>query len=273
MRRFIAAAILCCLPAVVSADPAVADTRLHALLTGDATRGWEAVGRIDIGRSGFCTGALIADNIVLTAAHCIYDSATGEEVPAADFRFLAGWRNGRADAYRGVRRVMAHPEYVFDGTNKMDRVACDIALLELDQPIRLPSIQPFATGGEPMAGDTVGVVSYALNRSEAPSLQEGCDVLGRQPGVLVITCDVDFGSSGAPIFSIHDGTASIVSVVSAKAEMDSRRVALGTDMQGPLADLRKAFAAGSGAFRRVVPGANPGFGGAGAAGGAKFVTP
>ncbi|MFU8882009.1 MAG: S1 family peptidase, partial [Rhodobacterales bacterium] len=35
------------------------DTRLTRLDTGDQTRGWEAVGRLDIDGRGFCTGALI----------------------------------------------------------------------------------------------------------------------------------------------------------------------------------------------------------------------
>lgn len=242
------------------------ESALHSLLTADQGRGWEAVGRIDLGDRGFCTGALIAPDLVLTAAHCLYDSQSAALYPTESIRFLAGWRNGRAEAYRGVRRAMAHPDYVFASDDKMDRVAYDLALMELDQPIRLPSVKPFDVAPDPGAGDTVAVVSYALDRAEAPSMQDACHVLGRQPGFMVLTCNVDFGSSGAPIFSIRDGVAQIVSVVSAKAEMEGRDVSLATAMEVPLTELRAAFAAPSAVPKvRVL--------GGGGAGGAKFVRP
>ena len=224
---------------------AAQDIALTSLATADETRGWEAVGRIDIGNSAFCTGTLVAPNLVLTAAHCLYDQVSGKPYDTAEFEFLAGWRNGRAVAYRGVKRVVAHPDYVYEGRNRMDRVAYDLAFLELDQPIRLPSIHPFEIGQDPVQGDHVGVVSYALDRADAPSLEKSCEVLGRQPGILVFTCSVDFGSSGAPIFTMSGGAPRIVSVVSAKAELNSQPVALGTEMSGPLAELRAAYDQGS----------------------------
>lgn len=243
MRRAVAAGFLA---GILAGTPGFSDeSQLHALRTADESRGWEAVGRINLGTSGFCTGALIATDLVLTAAHCLFDKESGKPYAAKDIQFLAGWRNGRAEAYRGVKRAIAHPDYVYEGPDKMDRVSYDLAVLELDQPIRLPSLKPYPTDHDPQVGDAVGVVSYALDRSEAPSIQNTCHVLGEQPGVLILSCLVDFGSSGAPVFAIEDGVAHIVSVISAKAEMDGKVVALGTAMEKPLATLMQVVAAGT----------------------------
>ncbi|WP_092647913.1 trypsin-like serine peptidase [Jannaschia faecimaris] len=223
-------------------SPAAAQSPLESLQTADANRGWEAVGRLNFGPDGFCTAALITSDVVLTAAHCLYDPASGAMVNPAEIEFQAGLRNGRAEAYRGIRRVVVHPDYDFSDLTQLNRVGSDLALLELDQPVRLGHVRPFRTQVRVEAGQTVQVVSYGKNRAEAPSREGECQILARDNEVLVLSCEVEFGSSGAPIFAVYEDEIRIISVVSAKARWEGQEVSLAAVMEGELDILIGEFA-------------------------------
>lgn len=217
---------------------AAQSTALTALDRDDAARGWEAVGRLDTG-DGFCSATLIAPELVLSAAHCVFD-ADGRSLAPEAITFRAGLRNGTAAATRQVARLAAHPGFTPGGALTAQNIAHDLALLELAAPVPSHEIAPFALHGEAVRAGPVSTVSYGQGRAELPSRQRQCRLLDRQGGVLMFDCDVTFGSSGAPVFSHLNGRGRILSVISGMARLsDGRQVSVGPHLPSLLADLKR----------------------------------
>lgn len=242
MRKF----LLLLLVLWITAEKAPAETR-------QSGSDWEAVGRVNLKGTGFCTGSLISPKLVLTAAHCMFDKRTGQPVRVEDIEFLAGWQGGQAAAQRRAARVVLHPKYQYRSSRRLDRVAADIALIELAQPIHNARIVPYGWARRPKIGQDVQVVSYSKDRAQQQSMQETCRVLGRDPSVLVLSCEVSYGASGSPIFVVQNGVPRIASVVSAKAEWKDRDVALGASLGRPLEELIHWLETNDAAFGRIEP--------------------
>lgn len=254
-----------------------ADSPLERLTTRSNSLGWEAVGRLDIGGGGFCSGVLVATDLVLTAAHCLFDQRSGARKDPRKMVFRAGLRDGEAIAEVRGRRAVVLAGYDPRGPRDLTQLLNDVALVQLAEDIPAATAAPFVVGRPVGPGDQVSVVSYARGREQALSWQRACQVRRRGQGVLEFSCDVDFGSSGAPVFETSGGRGRLVSIMSRAQRGDGRIRAYGMEIAAPLRRLKSALRAGQGVFpheeilsRRITVGngtrRNTG-------GGAKFVRP
>ncbi|MBE9137726.1 trypsin-like peptidase domain-containing protein [Nodosilinea sp. LEGE 07088] len=187
---------------------------------------WTAIGRLNgltaEGELYICTGTLIADDVVLTNAHCVLDPATGELSQA--LVFLPNLIAGQLASDGDIGRV----EAVFVGTDFSDRNTPphpdDWALLQLDRPlgqiygvVGLSIVDSEDLMADPFEQQLVMVGYSADFPQEAPgesaSAHVGCSIVAEtENDVIVHECDTYGGSSGGPILAMVDGEPRIVAL-------------------------------------------------------------
>jgi hypothetical protein len=163
------------------------------------------------GTAGFCTGVIVAPDIVLTAAHCA--------TRPADMRIHYRGPDGGI-VLIPVRRVAIHPAFRADAIRTRRR-SIDLALVEAAQPLdsrfttaRLDEDGHFAVG------EKLRIVGFGVSVEKDPTsagAARGADLVVREPlsDVLVWAEDAAGrgagacqGDSGGPIF--RDGAVAAI---------------------------------------------------------------
>lgn len=129
----------------------------------DGARAWTV--RVETSRGELCSGAAIAPELVLTAAHCLMGGGS-VSVISLDTRFR--------DRRHPVIAVLPHPTFV-PGTTPRTQPGADLALLRLASSLP-PDIAPLSLGTGLWQGETVTMAGYGLgietNKRTARKLRE-----------------------------------------------------------------------------------------------------
>jgi V8-like Glu-specific endopeptidase len=216
--------LLAALVALFLGEGAAAQGR--RLIDEAEAQAWRGVGRLNIAGRRFCTATLIAPDVAVTAAHCLFHPNTRRPVPPREMRFVAGLRFGGFAASRRVRAVATHPAYDYDGRATMRSLSSDVALLALDGPVPGTAAAAFSIGPFLASDGGMTLVSYARDRAHAPSIERRCQVATALWPVAALTCEVTYGASGAPVFAEGVDGPRVVAVVSALGRTDAGQVAL-----------------------------------------------
>ena len=205
---------------------------------------WRAVGRVNIGGErelGMCTGTLIDEDLVLTAAHCVVSGQTGQAYRPSMVHFVAGWRQGQKVGHSVASAITVHPAYTSSDDMNFDRIAVDLALIRLAKPIPRDKAPFFGLAPVPAIGTPVTLISYRQDRAHALTRQEGCEITGVRDAVMAMDCNVTFGASGSPVFVSSGDEMRLVAVISAKGRDPDHAVAYAVVADVAIAEVLAAM--------------------------------
>jgi Trypsin len=172
------------------------------------------------GPRGFCSGAAIARDLVLTAAHCVQSGA--------DTKLVAFDAAGKP-TLKSIANIARHPQFDAEAVRR-HRVTADVALLKFSESVSSAPVPLGPAGLKVAPDDPFLVAGYGLatpgDGKSGGTVRTATLVATGQPGTLQIRLmdpatrneraglGACVGDSGGPVFTNAGGTLAVIGVVS-----------------------------------------------------------
>lgn len=185
---------------------------------------WTAVGRFNRAGRGHCTATVVAPRIIVTAAHCLINRATGGYMAPEDLHFVAGWDRGEYLFHSIAKDIHPAPGHDPLRPATLKAVAVDWALIVLEQDpspvtgVLRPALYTEKIFWELFKSKTIFTqAGYSGDRGQVLTAHPGCKMWGFTKGLQIAEhgCQAVPGDSGSPIIFSDGKEYRLVAVHSA----------------------------------------------------------
>lgn len=200
------------------------------------------VGLLLSGDGFACTATLVARDLVVTAAHCVTEPETGQQI--GRLVFYAGYRDGEFRGVSAIKKV-----YTGKGGNRKAGFIStdDWALLKLTRPLGdalgKVAVEKLSTAADHDASDvfSIGYSSDFLG-GDIASFDSDCRLTATEVhsgiNTLLHNCSTRKGASGGPLLYVKDGKAKIIAINSSERRyLDKTIVPSGVEYADSIANV------------------------------------